>query len=85
MTRFLKLTTMLLNTNDIHKIIINPNKYVIHIESKKFEGLMGFIIPFGIARQLSYVEELEVCETKDPIDYKMVSEWIDKSRGAQPL
>ena len=73
MARFLKLTTMLLNTNDIHKIIINPNKYVIHIESKKFEGLMGF----GIARQLSYVEELEVCETKYPIDYKMVSEWID--------
>ena len=70
---------MLLNTNDIHKIMINQNKYVIHIESKKFEGMMDFIIPFGRARQLSNVEELEVCETKDPTDYKMVSEWIDKT------
>ena len=82
MARFLKLTTMLLNTNDIHKIMINLNKYVIHIESKKFEGIMGFIIPFGAARQISNAEELEVCETKNPTDYKMISEWIDKSKGA---
>lgn len=63
MARFLKLTTMLLNTNDIHKIMITPNKYVIHI----------------VVSQHSYVEKLEVCETKHPIDYKMVSEWIEKT------
>jgi hypothetical protein len=31
---------------------------------------------------LSNVETLEVFETKDPLDYKMISEWIDKSKGA---
>lgn len=63
MARFLKLTTMLLNTNDIHKIMINPHNYVIHI----------------VGKQLSNMQKLEVCETKHPIDYKMVSEWIEKT------
>jgi hypothetical protein len=79
MARFLKLTTMLLNTNDIHKIMINPTKYVIHIESKQIEGILHYSIWNGVGRQLSNVEELEVCETKNPLDYKMVSEWIDKT------
>ena len=79
MARFLKLTTMLLNTNDIHKIMINPTKYVIHIESKQIEGILYYSIWNGVGRQLSNVEELEVCETKNPLDYKMVSEWIDKT------
>jgi len=70
---------MLLNTNDIHKIVINSNKYIIHIESKKFEGIFAFIIPFGGGRQMSHVEEIEVCEIKDPFNFKVVSEWIDKN------
>lgn len=52
---------------------------------KSLRVLWALLFHFGIARQLSYVEELEVCETKNPTDYKMISEWIDKSRGAQPL
>lgn len=32
MSRFLRLTNFLLNTNDIHQIVIQPNKYYIMIK-----------------------------------------------------
>lgn len=35
MSKFLKLTNFILNTNDIHRIVIHPNKYLIHIVSRK--------------------------------------------------
>jgi len=35
MSKFIKLTNILFNTNDIHKIVIQPNKYLIHIVGKK--------------------------------------------------
>ena len=38
MSKFLKLTTILFNTNDIHKIVIIPNKYYIHIVNKQIRG-----------------------------------------------
>jgi hypothetical protein len=38
MSKFLKLTNILFNTNDIHKIVIIPNKYYIHIVNKQIRG-----------------------------------------------
>jgi len=76
MSRFIKLTNFLLNTNDIHKIVIQPNKYYIHIVSKKIEG---FNWGFGISNISSFTSEIEVCETKHSIDYKIVSDWISKN------
>ena len=76
MSRFIKLTNFLLNTNDIHKIVIQPNKYYIHIVSKKIEG---FNWGFGIGSISSFTSEIEVCETKNSIDYKIVSNWISKN------
>ena len=35
MSRFIKLTNMALNSHDINRIIISPNKYIIHINQKK--------------------------------------------------
>jgi hypothetical protein len=35
MSKFIKLTNFLLNTNDIHKIVIQPNKY--YIVDKKID------------------------------------------------
>jgi len=78
MSKFLKLTKYLLNTNDIHKIVILPNKYNIHIASKEIDG---FITGFGGANFgyiSSHTSEIEVCETKHPTDFKIVSDWISK-------
>lgn len=83
MSKFLKLTNFLLNTNDIHKIVIHPNKYYIHIVSKEIDGFNlggGFgvgNISFGNIS--SYTCKIEVCETNNSNDYKIVSDWIDKN------
>ncbi len=74
MSRFMKLTNILINTNDIYKIIIQPNKYHIYICSKEFIGF-NFI---GIGYISSNSSEIEVCEIKHSIDYKIVSDWINK-------
>ncbi len=79
MSRFIKLTNFLFNTNDIHKIVIYPNKYVIHLMSKKIDGINLGIGLFGIGFVSSYTSEIEVCETKHSTDYKIVSDWISKN------
>ena len=79
MSKFLKLTNFLLNTNDIHKIVIQPNKYYIHIISKKIDGSIWSMGGVGFGNISSATSEIEVCETKHSIDYKIVSEWISKN------
>jgi hypothetical protein len=79
MSKFIKLTNFLLNTNDIHKIVIQPNKYYIHIVSKKIDGFNWDIGSFGLGNISSYTSEIEVCETKNPNDYKIVTGWISKN------
>ena len=78
MTKFLKFTNMLINTNDIHKIVIQPNKYVIHIVSKQINGFNWGVSGFGLGNISSYAYEIEVCETNHSIDYKIFSDWIRK-------
>jgi hypothetical protein len=70
---------MLINTNDIHKIIINPNKYYIYVMTKKFNGFSWLFAGTGTGSISSYEEYIEVCETKHSIDYKIVTEWINKN------
>ena len=78
MSRFLKLTNMLINTNDIHKIVIYPNKYHIYIVSKKIDGFTWGIGGFGLGNICSGTSEIEVCQTAHSTDYKIVADWIDK-------
>jgi len=79
MSKFIKLTNLLLNTNDIHKIVIQPNKYCFHIVSKKMDGFNWGICGFGLGYIFSYNYEFEVCETNHSTDYKIVTDWIDKN------
>lgn len=80
MSKFIKLTSIILNTNDIHKIVIQSNKYFIHIVGKKIDGFSWGIGGFGIGNISSYNSEIEICEIKNSIDYKIVSNWIDKNQ-----
>lgn len=79
MSKFIKLTNFLLNTNDIHKIVITPNKYVIHIIAKKIDGFYWGIGGFGLGNISAYTSEIEVCKTKHSTDYIIVSNWISKN------
>jgi hypothetical protein len=79
MSKFLKLTGMLLNTHYINTIMIQPNKYVIHTTNTKLFGHIGLCYGSGYGFVSADKEIIEVCETKHPTDYKIVSEWIQKT------
>ena len=79
MSRFIKLTNFLINTNNIHSILIQPNKYVIQIVSKKINGYNLGIFGFSMGDISSVTSEIEVCEKKHSTDYKIVSEFISKN------
>jgi hypothetical protein len=76
MSRFLRLTNFLVNTSDIHKVVIHPNKYSIHVVSKKMDGFNWGIGMFSIGVISNYNYEIEVCETNHSTDYKIVTNWI---------
>jgi hypothetical protein len=75
MSKFIKLTNFLINTNNIHSILIQPNKYVIQIVSKKINGFNVGV--FGYIS--SVTSEIEVCEKKHSSDYKIVTDFISKN------
>ena len=79
MSKFIKLTNFILNTNDIHKIVIQPHKYYIHVVSKKINGFSWGIGGNGLGTIYSYTSEMEVCETKHTNYYKIISDWIRKN------
>jgi hypothetical protein len=78
MTKFLKITHYLLNTNDIHKIVISHNKYIIHIVNKQIGGYNWNVWGIGFGNISSYTSEIEICKNKHSIDYKIISDWLNK-------
>lgn len=77
MSKFIKLTNLIININYIQSIVIKPNKYCINLASCKFDGSNWSVTGFGMGTVSSYNSEIEVCETKHPSNYKIVSDWID--------
>jgi hypothetical protein len=68
MSRFINLTSTIINTARISQILIKPNQYQINLITNKFEGSMYFVN--------SSMEEITVCKKENPQDYKSVSDWI---------
>jgi len=78
MSKFIKLTNLVININYIHSIVIKPNKYYINIMSNQFNGLQWTAAGFGFGNISSDNYEIEVCETANSSDYKIVSDFIYK-------
>lgn len=76
MSRFIKLTKILVNINNITSISIQPNKYLIHLAKNNNDGFGMFILGSGLWNSSSTNYQIEVCETEHQDDYKIVSEWI---------
>jgi hypothetical protein len=72
MTKFIKLTSMILNTRHINRIIVEPNRYYIYINNINIDGLMllgsGFID--------SNNQKIIICQTNKSEDYKIITDWI---------
>jgi len=79
MSKFLKLTNIIFNTNDIHKIVIIPNKFYIHIVNKQIRGFNTIFGVVGSGFISSHTDIIEVCKDKHITDYKIVSNWISKN------
>jgi hypothetical protein len=77
MSKFLKLTNIIINKHHIQSIVIKPNKYYIHVVSDAFVGSHFSVAGFGFGTISSHYGEIVVCKTENSIDYKMVSDWID--------
>ena len=72
MSRFLRLTNLLINVNQIRKIDIKPNEYKIHVIPSE---LSGFMLR-GSGTFQSAAERYTISEKEHETDYKMISEWI---------
>jgi hypothetical protein len=73
MSRFLKLTKSIINTNQIRIIDFNkPSEYAIHLVTKEFYGSVFL----GTGNIYSSEPYFIICEKKNPEDYKIVSDWI---------
>jgi hypothetical protein len=79
MSKFIKITNLIININYIHSIVIKPNKFCINVASNKFDGSKWSITGFGMGTITSYNSEFEVCKTEHPSDYKKISDWIDNN------
>ena len=69
------------NPDEANQIVLDngTNKYFINVASNKFEGSKWNVIGFGFGNISSYNCEIEVCESQNPNDYKIVSDWISKN------
>ena len=69
--RFIKLSTAIINTSHITKIVNTNNKYHIYMTDKYINGFI-----FLNSGSVSTCENMiEVCKVEDPIDYVIVREW----------
>jgi len=75
MTRFLKLTNIIINTAKIVTIDVLPTKYTIRMSDQKIDGWLLFTS--GSVESIN--TKIEVCENKDPIDYQLVKKWIHQT------
>jgi hypothetical protein len=74
MTRFLKLSSTLLNVSQITKISIKPKHFDIHFTTNSANG----ISLFGFGVLFPNIEKIKVCSHEHPDDYKIIKDWIRK-------
>ena len=74
MVNFIKLSAVIINSAKVSKIEIQNNKYCIHLINNSIDGF--FLFTSGTINSLN--EKIEVCKYKNPRDYTMLTEWINR-------
>ena len=77
MSRFLRLTNMLLNVNQIRLIEISPDKYTIRMNSHHING----VVLFGTGWFDSYNNNFDCCKKEHSTDYKIISDWLQQEEN----
>jgi len=74
--KFLRLSNMVLNVNNINTISIKPNKYYVNYSNNINGG--GFVFFYAGFWNIKSGVEFEICKTKDPDDYETLTKLIEK-------
>jgi len=72
MTRFLVLSSIIINPRHVSHISLKPKKYLIKLAHQSIDG--AWLL--GSGSLSSDRDVLEICEEKSPKDYAAVTEWI---------
>ena len=75
MKHFINLTNVVINKFHIVEIIKKPNKYLIMLSNNHMEGSGAFT--FGVI--LSKDNVIEINDTRNPSDYKKITDWHTSS------
>ena len=85
MSKFIKLSNLLLNTNSIHSINMVQNKYFIRLSNNNIKGHWYCLFGFGYGKMEEYTHDIEVCKLKNPMDYEIITEWVNKINNIYTL
>lgn len=72
MSRFIKLTNMVINTSKIIKINTYTDGYIVHTSDINFSGLSLF----SVGMLSSTDSTIRVLKTESPADYQVITDWI---------
>jgi len=76
-SRFLRLTSFLINVNQIRRIDINPGAYKMHLIPSEFSGFTLV----GSGSFQSSAETYTATEKDHSTDYKIISDWINNNEN----
>ena len=74
MSNFIKFSSIVINASKIKTIHMQNNIYYITLTTNKFDGFMLFTNGYLNSNN----DKIEICGKKNPIDYNILSEWINK-------
>jgi len=75
--KFLRLSSVIINTTKISSIQIHNDKYYINVISHTFGG--SFIGIFGTI--CSTKDQIKICKEKDTTDYQTITNWINNIKN----
>ena len=74
MSNFIKFSSIVINASKIKTIHMQNNIYYITLTTNKFDGFMLFTNSYLNSNN----NKIEIYGKKNPIDYNILSEWINK-------
>jgi len=74
MSRFIKLSNLIVNTSKIVKIETYADSHYMYMVNTRIEGF--FLFSSGFIDSEDHI--IKICKNKHPIDYEIVKEWIKK-------
>ena len=74
MSNFIKFISIVINASKIKTIHMQNNIYYITLTTNKFDGSMLFTNNYLNTNN----DKIKICGKKNPRDYNILSEWINK-------